>query len=200
MRTRAAHVLYDAGSVSLHFESGIVHRSGTEAPIYINVRVAFGNPETRRALSELMREFVESGEVKKPEVVLGVVSGGQAPAQEIANQFFLPFGFIRKVTKGHGEKKQVEGVSITGQRVLVVEDVVNRGTSSLPAIEAVQREGGVVNEILAIVGYGRTEDAFTKMGVALKTLTTVTDVVAVGVERKVIAREDADRVLAWLKS
>lgn len=200
MRTRAAQVLYQAGSVSFHFENGVVHRSGAEAPIYINVRVAFGNPETRQMLSELMHEYIESGVVEKPEVVLGVASGGQAPAQELANQLFLPFGFIRKEAKGYGEKKQVEGIIVTGKRILVVEDVVNRGTSSLPAVEVVRREGGHVNEVLAIVGYGRSADEFAKAGIWLKTLTTVADIVEVGVMQGALSREDADRVLAWLTS
>ena len=196
---RTAHALYEADAVDFPFEKGIEHRSGIIAPIYINVRKAFGNPETRLTLSGLMREFVETT-MPTPDVVVGVASGGQAPAQELANQLFLPFGFVRKEAKGHGEKKQIEGVDVDGQQTLVVEDVVNLGTSSLPAVEAVRREGGIVSDVLAIVTYGytKTKEQFASAGVTLHTLTDVPTIVETGVVRGAITREDADRVLAWL--
>lgn len=196
---RAAHTLYDAKSISFHFEDGIVHRSGITSPIYVNVRVAFGKPETRTMLSALLAEHART--MARPGVIVGVASGGQAPAQELANQLYLPFGFVRKAVKEHGEKKQVEGVSVDGQKTLLVEDAVNLGTSSLPAVEAVRKEGGVVEDVLAVVTYGftKTKEQFAAAGVKLHTLTDVPSVVEVGVVRGVLSREDADRVLAWLK-
>lgn len=197
---RTAHTLYDAGSVGFHFEDGIVHRSGITSPIYINVRVAFGKPETRTMLSSLLTEHVRT--MSPPEVVVGVASGGQAPAQEIANQLFLPFGFVRKEAKGHGEKKQVEGVDVSGQRSLIVEDVVNLGTSSLPAVDAVRKEGGLVTDVLAVVTYGytKTKEQFASAGVRLHTLTDISTIVEVGVVRGALSRVDADNVLEWLKA
>lgn len=199
MRTAAA--LYDAGSVTFHFKDGIVHRSGIQAPIYINVRKAFGNPESRQTLSGLLREFAEVAGFVKPDVVVGVASGGQAPAQELANQLFLPFGFVRKEAKEHGEKKQVEGCEVDGRRTLVVEDVVNLGTSSLPAVEAVRKEGGIVSEVLAIVtyGYSKTIDQFQEAGLSLKTLTTIPDIVKVGVARGALDESSAKDILDWLR-
>jgi orotate phosphoribosyltransferase len=196
---RAAHTLYDAGSVGFHFEEGIIHRSGITSPIYINVRVAFGNPVTRVGLSVLLAEHAR--EMSRPDVVVGVASGGQAPAQELANQLYLPFGFVRKAAKEHGEKKQVEGVDVAGQKTLIVEDVVNLGTSSLPAVEAVRKEGGLVEDVLAVVTYGftKTKEQFATAGVKLHTLTDVPTIVEVGVARGAISRENADQVLAWLK-
>ena len=198
---RAAHALYDADAIGFHFEDGIEHRSGIKAPIYINVRKAFGNPETRRTLSGLLGEYFSTGVLQKPDVVVGVASGGQAPAQELANQLFLPFGFVRKEAKGHGERKQVEGVDVEGQRTLIVEDVVNLGTSSLPAVEAVRKEGGTVTDVLAVVTYGytKTVEQFAEAGVRLHTLTTVPDIVEVGVTRGALSRNDADKVLEWFR-
>lgn len=196
---RTAHALYDAGSIGFHFEEGIIHRSGITSPIYVNVRVAFGKPETRTILSSLLAEHARV--MARPEVIVGVASGGQAPAQELANQLYLPFGFVRKAAKEHGEKKQVEGVSVDGQRALLVEDVVNLGTSSLPAVEAVRKEGGIVEDVLAIVTYGftKTKEQFAAAGVKLHTLTDVPTIVEVGVARGALSRENADKVLEWLK-
>ncbi|MCL9972293.1 MAG: hypothetical protein NBV63_02705 [Candidatus Pacebacteria bacterium] len=197
---RTAHALYESGAVGFHFDDGIEHRSGITAPIYINVRQAFGKPETRLALSGLLAEYFQTGVIQKPDVVVGVASGGQAPAQELANQLLLPFGFVRKAAKGHGEKKQVDGVDVSGQRSLIVEDVVNLGTSSLPAVDAVRTEGGVVEDVLAVVTYGftKTKEQFASAGVRLHTLTDLHTIVEVGVVRGDLSRENADKVLMWL--
>lgn len=201
---RTAHALFDAGAIGFHFQDGIVHRSGITAPIYINVRQVMGNPGAFAAMRGLIGEFAQATSLK-PDVILGVSTGGQWVAQVIGEYLALPFGFVRKEAKEHGEKKQVEGCSVEGQRTLVVEDVVNLGTSSLPAVDAVRKEGGVVSEVLAIVTYGytKTKEQFAAAGLTLKTLTTVPDIVEVGVARGVarggLSRADADLVLAWLK-
>ncbi|MEK7063680.1 MAG: phosphoribosyltransferase family protein [Patescibacteria group bacterium] len=203
VRFRAAHALYDAGCVSFHFESGIEHRSGIQAPIYINVRQVMGNPSAYAEMRGLLYQYALAVDLK-PDVILGVATGGQWVSQVLAEFLLLPFGFVRPTAKDHGQKKQVEGCDVWGKEVLVVEDVVNLGTSSLPAVEAVRKEGGVVSEVLAIVTYGYTKtiEQFAEAGLRLRTLTTIPDIVEVGVARGVarggLSRADADKVLQWL--
>ncbi len=203
IRIRAAHALFDAGCVTFHFDSGIEHRSGIQAPIYINVRQVMGSPVAFAAMRGLLHEYAVGAGIKA-DTILGVSTGGQWVSQVLAEFLLLPFGFVRPAAKEHGQKKQVEGCDVRGREVLVVEDVVNLGTSSLPAVEAVRKEGGIVSEVLAIVTYGYTKtiDQFASAGLQLRTLTTIPDIVEVGVARGVarggLSRENANKVLQWL--
>ena len=198
---KTANALIDAGAVTFHFEEGIEHRSGIKAPIYVNVRKLFGPPETRALASELLAEFVRQSTIKPFEVIVGVASGGQAPAQELANQLFMPRAYVRKDAKGHGEKKSIEGYDVKDKSALVIEDTVNLGTSSLPAVETLRAEGATVTDVLCVVSYGftKTKEQFAEGGVTLHTLTTVATIVEVAHQRRLITRKEADQVLEWLR-
>lgn len=201
---RTAEALYAVDAITFRVKESdepIPHRSGIEAPIYINCRKLFGPPESRSAIQSLLGEFARVSKSLHFDVVAGVDSAGKEPALSLANALFMPYAWVRKEAKGHGEKRQVEGADIQGRHALVVEDVVNLGTSSLPAVEAVRKEGATVTDVMAIVTYGytKTQEQFREAGVRLHTLTDVPTIVAVGVSLKKIEQVDADKVLMWLR-
>lgn len=195
---RTAGALLNAQAVLINFDEGFTHRSGERVPIYVDVRKAFSDPETRDVLSELLHERAKL--MRACEGVVGVASGGQAPAQELANKLHARLGYVRSAHKNHGNGRLVEGIDPTGLTLLVVEDVVNRGDSALRAVQAVRSEGGKVDDLLGVVTYGRMdarEDCLAN-NVNLYALTTVKDIVEQGRERRVVDNGKADLLLRWL--
>jgi orotate phosphoribosyltransferase len=109
--------------------------------------------------------------------------------------------FIRKEPKEHGTKKRVEGGDVAGRRVVLVEDLVTTGSSSIAAIEALRAEGAVVTDCLAIISYGFPEavELFERSGVRLHSTTTFEEVLNVALERKLIDASGAEAVGDWLR-
>lgn len=198
---RTAEALYAADAVEFRFDRPVRHVSGIEAPIYVDVKKAMGDPGARSTISGLLAEYVRFQQSLTFDVVVGVPSGGQAPAQELANQLFMPYAYVRDKPKEHGMQKLVEGADVEGKCSLVVEDVVNLGTSSLPRVEVLRSIGSTVTDVLAVVtyGYGKTVEQFRSAGLRLHTLTTIPDIVEVGVRLDKISRLNADKVLQWLR-
>jgi orotate phosphoribosyltransferase len=112
----------------------------------------------------------------------------------------LPSVFIRKEPKEHGTKKRVEGGDVTGRRVVLVEDLVTTGASSIAAIEALRAEGAVVSDCLAIISYNFPEatELFEKAGIRLHAATTFQTVLESELERKMIDEAGAAVVRDWL--
>jgi orotate phosphoribosyltransferase len=112
-----------------------------------------------------------------------------------------PSVFIRKEAKEHGTKKRVEGGNVSGKRVLLVEDLVTTGGSSLAGVEALRAEGAIVNDCLAIISYGFPEavERFEAAGVRLHPLTTFEAVLEIATSRGVLDKAGAVSVRSWLK-
>ena len=113
----------------------------------------------------------------------------------------LPSVFIRKELKEHGTKKRVEGGDVTGRRVVLVEDLVTTGGSSIAAVEALRAEGAVVSDCLAIISYGFPEavERFERAGIQLHAATTFQAVLESAVESKMIDEAGAAVVRDWLR-
>ena len=112
----------------------------------------------------------------------------------------MPSVFIRKEAKEHGTKKRVEGGDVTGKRVVLVEDLVTTGGSSIAAIEALREEGAVVSDCLAIISYDFPEavELFAQSGVRLHATTTFPVVLERAVKRGMIDEAEAAIVRDWL--
>jgi orotate phosphoribosyltransferase len=135
------------------------------------------------------------------EVVGGVEAAGIPHSAALGFSMRLPSVFIRKELKEHGTKKRVEGGDVTGRRVVLVEDLVTTGSSSIAAVEALRAEGAVVTDCLAIISYNFPEAAelFEKADIRLHAATTFQAVLESELERKMIDAAGAAVVLDWLE-
>ncbi|MES2391847.1 MAG: phosphoribosyltransferase family protein, partial [Acidobacteriota bacterium] len=133
-------------------------------------------------------------------VVGGIEAAGIPHSAALGFAMQRPSVFIRKEAKGHGAKKRVEGGDVAGKRVMLVEDLVTTGMSSLAAVEALREEGAIVTDCLAIISYGFVEgkEAFAKAGVMLHALTSFEEVLQV--ELKSGARDEVSAAIVrdWL--
>jgi orotate phosphoribosyltransferase len=178
----------------------ITFKSGIKSPVYCDNRQFPFRPEE---WAKVIRGFEALiAEQKIPvDVVGGVEAAGIPHSAALGFSMRLPSVFIRKELKEHGTRKRVEGGDVTGRRVVLVEDLVTTGGSSIAAIEALRAEGAVVGDCLAIISYGFPEavERFEKAGVRLHAATTFQAVLESALESKMIDEAGAAVVRDWLE-
>lgn len=164
-----AEGLLRIGAVALRPSDPFTWASGRLSPIYCDNRLTLAHPELRSTLAEALAERARA---LSPDVLAGTATAGIPHAALAADRLGLPMAYVRSAPKGHGKGNQIEGRIESGQRVVVIEDLISTGGSSLAAVEAVQRAGAEVPAVLALFTYGLDEAAarFAAAGVALEVL------------------------------
>jgi orotate phosphoribosyltransferase len=178
----------------------ITFKSGIKSPVYCdNRRFPFWPEEWAKVIRGFEALIAER---KIPvDVVAGVEAAGIPHSAALGFSMHLPSVFIRKELKAHGTKKRVEGGDVTGRRVVLVEDLVTTGGSSIAAIEALRAEGAVVSDCLAIISYGFPEavELFKNAGIRLHAATTFQAVLKSALQSKMIDEAGAAVVRDWLQ-
>lgn len=178
----------------------ITFKSGIKSPVYCDNRRFPFWPEQWAKVIRGFEELIVEREIPV-DVVGGVEAAGIPHSAALGFAMRLPSVFIRKELKEHGTKKRVEGGDVTGRRVVLVEDLVTTGGSSIAAIEALRAEGAVVNDCLAIISYDFPEamELFERAGVRLHATTTFPAVLESALERGMIDEAGAAVVRDWLR-
>jgi orotate phosphoribosyltransferase len=150
---QTAELLLQINAIKLSPKNPFTWASGWKSPIYCDNRIILSFPEVRKYIQ---KEFSENILEKfgKPEVIAGVATGAIGIGMLVAEALDLPFVYVRPEAKKHGRQNQVEGFLQRGQTVIVVEDLISTGGSSLMAIEALRNEGAIVKGMAAIFTYG----------------------------------------------
>jgi len=178
----------------------ITFKSGIKSPVYCdNRRFPFWPDEWAKVIHGFEALIAER---KIPvDVVAGVEAAGIPHSAALGFSMRLPSVFIRKELKEHGTRKRVEGGDVTGRRVVLVEDLVTTGGSSIAAIEALRAEGAVVSDCLAIISYGFPEavELFKNAGIRLHAATTFQAVLKSALQSKMIDEAGAAVVRDWLQ-
>ncbi len=135
----------------------------------------------------------------KPDLIAGVATGGIAQGALVAQELGLPFAYVRPEKKGHGLENQIEGVVNTGQTVVVIEDLISTGGSSLKAVRALREAGANVKGMLAIFTYNlkKAYDNFNAEKCVLFTLTNFETLVAKALNDNFINEEDYASLIEW---
>lgn len=190
--------LLQVGAVKLQPENPFTWASGWKSPIYCDNRQILSYPYVRDYIkSEICSVIFE----KFPDatVVAGVATAGIAWGAMAADQLKLPFAYVRPKPKEHGLGNQVEGRIQPGDRVVVMEDLVSTGMSSLKVCNAIRSLGAEVEGMLAIFTYGFPEAtrAFEAAGVKLVTLTNYQNLVELAIQKGIFPSETLDTLLGW---
>ena len=178
----------------------ITFKSGIKSPVYCdNRRFPFWPEQWAKVIRGFEGLIAERGIAV--DVVGGVEAAGIPHSAALGFSMRTPSVFIRKEAKEHGTKKRVEGGDVTGKRVVLVEDLVTTGGSSIAAIEALRAEGAAVGDCLAIISYDFPEavELFAKSGVKLHATTTFPVVLECALEQGMIDEAGAAVVRDWLK-
>lgn len=175
--------------------------SGWKSPIYCDNRKLLSYPVTRTFIKlELARLVLEN--YPDVDAIAGVATGAIAPGALVADLLGLPFVYIRATPKDHGLENLIEGDLKPGSKVVVVEDLVSTGSSSLKAVDAVRNDGSEVVGMVAIFTYGFpiATERFTTAGVRLMTLTNYDAILKEALRISYIADDDLETLQEWRKA
>jgi len=168
-----AGLLLRSKAVILEPANPFTWASGWQSPIYCDNRITLSYPDIRNFIKEAFRTSI-SEHFEIPDLIAGVATGAIAQGALVADIMDLPFVYVRPSAKGHGRQNLIEGRLKAGQKVVVVEDLISTGGSSLKAVEALREAGAEVLGMVAIFSYGfeLAAENFRKAGVELHTLTS----------------------------
>ncbi len=188
--------LLDAGAVRLSPKSPFTWASGLKAPIYCDNRQLLGFTELRSTIADALAERASE---HSPTLIAGTSTAGIPWAALVAERMNLPMAYVRPEPKKHGMGRQVEGPHADGQRVVLIEDLISTGGSSLKCAEALRREDATVLQVIALFSYGlpQAEDAFLKAGVSLLVLTTFEALSDEAARRGMLDADDAAALIEW---
>lgn len=196
-----AEKLLSIRAIKLQPSNPFTWASGWKSPIYCDNRKLISYPRIRTFIkTELCRLILEN--FPEADAVAGVATGAIAPGAIVADALGLPFVYIRATPKDHGLENLIEGELKPGSKVVVVEDLVSTGTSSLKAVEAIRRDSSEVVGMVANFTYEfpvATEN-FKKADVKLITLTNYDAVLREALRTDYIAESDLETLQEWRKS
>jgi orotate phosphoribosyltransferase len=192
-----AFKLLETGAVRIQPDKPFTWASGLRSPIYCDNRLLLSHPEIRTSLVDLMVKVIKDFEFF--DTVSGVATAGIAHGALLADRLKLPFSYIRSKPKDHGRQNLIEGEIKPGAKVLIVEDLISTGGSSLHAVEAVREIPAEVVGVLAIFQYGlpAAKNAFEKAKCPFITLTDFPTIVKVAADKKWIEPHQMEVLNKW---
>jgi len=184
--------------VKLQPDNPFTWASGIKSPIYCDNRKTLSYPKIRNYIRQHFVEVINENFVK-PDVIAGVATGGIAIGALVAQEMGLPFIYVRSEAKKHGLTNMIEGEIAAGQTVVVIEDLISTGGSSLKAVEALREKGCTVKGMVAIFTYGfdQATQNFKKAKCNVKTLTNYDTLVKAALERGYIDQKNIKSLEEW---
>ncbi len=193
-----AEKLLKISALKLQPANPFVWASGWNSPIYTDNRRTLSYPEVRSFIKvELTRTIME--QFPDAEAIAGVATGAIAQGALVADMLGLPYAYVRSTPKDHGLENLIEGDLRQGQKVVVIEDLVSTGKSSLKAVEAIRNAGCEVAGMVALFTYGFpvAEENFADAGVKLVTLSNYNAMLEVALSTKYITEADLETLHQW---
>lgn len=198
---KVAEFLLQIKAVQLKPNEPFTWASGWKSPIYCDNRKTLSYPKIR---TYIRQEFVKliNSLYGKPDVIAGVATGGIAMGALVAQELGVPFVYVRAEAKGHGLENRIEGVVESGQSVVVVEDLISTGKSSLSAVEALRAAGCNVKGMVAIFSYGFeiAAENFHGRECAVNTLTNYQILIEQAQKSGFIAGSEIESLQSWRRN
>ena len=194
----SAEKLLKISAIKLQPELPFTWASGWKSPIYTDNRITLSYPDIRNFIKvELTRLIIEN--FPKPDAVAGVATGAIAQGALVADTLGLPYVYVRSTPKDHGLENLIEGDLRPGQKVVVIEDLISTGGSSLKAVEAIRKAGCEVIGMVAIFTYGFpiAVQRFEEAGVKLYTLSNYTAMLETAIETGYFKPEFLETLQEW---
>ncbi|OBZ16709.1 MULTISPECIES: orotate phosphoribosyltransferase [Bacillales] len=196
--TQIAKSLLEIEAVALRPSDPFTWTSGIKSPIYCDNRLTMTYPEIRDLIAEGFATIIREN-YPDAEVIAGTSTAGIPHAAWVAQKLNLPMAYIRDKAKGHGKQNQIEGRVNPGQKVVVIEDLISTGGSSLKAGLAVREAGAEVLAVLAIFTYefDSAVQSFADEKMPLATLSNYSALIQTAVQLGKVASEDVAALQAW---
>ena len=198
LERKLAKELLAIEAVALRPNDYFTWTSGIKSPIYCDNRITMSYPSIRREIAAGMVEVIKE---KYPavEVIAGTATAGIPHAAWVSELLDLPMIYVRDSAKKHGKTNQIEGRVLEGQKVVIIEDLISTGLSSLKVAKALREAGAEVLGVVAIFSYElkKAQDAFEEAGVEYITLTNYPVLVEEAVAIEYIHQDDVEKLLEW---
>lgn len=195
---KTAEFLLQVKAIKLSPSEPFNWASGWKSPIYCDNRITLSFPPVRNFLKEELAKLVEEKH-GKPDVIAGVATGAIAIGVLVAQELGVPFVYVRPEAKKHGRKNQIEGHIEKGQNVVVIEDLISTGKSSLLAVEALKEADVNIKGMVAIFTYGFdiAENNFSKSNVELTTLSSYEYLLEQALDSQYISDKELETLQDW---
>ncbi|MBC3847671.1 orotate phosphoribosyltransferase [Winogradskyella echinorum] len=195
---KTAEVLLQINAIKLEPENPFTWASGWKSPIYCDNRIVLSYPLIRNYIRETMANHIEKL-YGKPDVIAGVATGAIGVGALVADYLNLPFVYVRPEAKKHGRQNQVEGYIEKGQNVIVVEDLISTGKSSLNAVKALKEAEVNVKGMVAIFSYGFdvAKKNFEEANIELYTLGNYENLLEQALDTNYITEQQQDILAQW---
>ena len=195
---KVAEFLLQIKAVVLKPNEPFTWASGWKSPIYCDNRKTLSYPKIRNFIRQ---EFVKTIDQHfgRPDVIAGVATGGIAQGALVAQELGLPFIYVRPEPKGHGLTNQIEGVIEAGQSVIVIEDLISTGKSSLKAVDALRNAGCTVKGMVAIFTYGfeLADDNMKAAACPYYTLSNYKTLIQQALDSNYVSQGDVEALENW---
>ena len=201
MKKEIATHLLEIGAVSLRPQEPFTWSSGLKSPIYCDNRLTLAYPNVRSKIADGLTALIRE-HFSDVEAIAGTATAGIPHAAWASERLALPMCYVRNQAKGHGKGKQIEGKAEKGQKVVVVEDLISTGGSSLNAVRALKEAGCNVLGVVAIFTYGleKGKQAFAENNVDVYTLTDYDTLIETAVELGVVTEQDIATLREWRRN
>ena len=195
---KTAEVLLQINAIKLQPKTPFTWASGWKSPIYCDNRIVLSYPPIRNFIRESMAKHIED-HYGKPDVIAGVATGAIGIGALVAEYLNLPFIYVRPETKKHGRKNQIEGHIEKGQSVVVIEDLISTGKSSLNAVDALKEAEVNIKGMVAIFSYGFdvASKNFEAANVELHTLGNYDNLLEQALDTNYITEKEQDILAKW---
>ncbi|ETN96860.1 orotate phosphoribosyltransferase [Zhouia amylolytica] len=195
---KTAELLLQINAIKLNPKNPFTWASGWKSPIYCDNRIVLSFPPIRNYIRESIAKQIER-EIGTPDVIAGVATGAIGIGMLVAEYLGLPFVYVRPEPKKHGRGNQIEGFLDRGQNVVVVEDLISTGKSSLNAVKALKEHGANVKGMIAIFSYGFdvAVENFEKAHLDLYTLSNYEYLLEQAIDTNYVSNKDLDTLQNW---
>lgn len=198
LKEKVAKALFDVKAVKINVKEPFTFASGIKSPIYCDNRYILGFPQERNVIVDSFIEKINN----EADIIAGVATAGIPWASFIADRLKKPLCYIRNKPKEHGRGKQIEGAEVKGKRVIVIEDLITTGKSSLVAVDVLQREEVSHLEVMSIFSYGfqSAVDNYQKYNCKFSSLSDFNTLIKLLEEVDYLSEEEAKIALEWIEN
>ena len=198
---KVAEFLLQIKAIKLQPNNPFTWASGWKSPIYCDNRVTLSHPSIRTYIRQKLTQLIQE-EFGSVDLIAGVATAGIPQGVLVAQELGLPFAYVRAKAKEHGTGSLIEGEIFEGQRVVVVEDLISTGKSSLQAVNALKDAGLSVAGLVSIFTYGFdiAEENFKEAKCRFATLSNYNTLIQYAAENSFIAQSDVDLLNQWRRN
>lgn len=198
---KVAEYLLQINAIKLKPNEPFTWASGWKSPIYCDNRVSLSYPEARNFIKKALGNIILQ-QFPNVEAIIGVATAGIAPGALAADELNLPFGYVRSEAKKHGMGKQIEGDIAPNTKVVVIEDLVSTGKSSLQVVETLKNYGCEVLGMASIFTYGfdEAQQAFDNASCKYVSLSNYQTLIQIAIEKGIVLPEQLAQLNDWRKS